>query len=173
MSSELKPSFCATASRNLTQAAQTPAVEQFAPNCPPEPEDMGETREPSVYVSGAGSYARVPLADGTLVATSEMPADDRPLRPCGSRTADLVELLSANSNVQRRGDIPDRARRPGIESCIKCPGEWHDTDPFAQRLVDSIGNRRANRWNARLAYTRRRIGGGKDMNLHHRHRIDP
>ena len=38
------PNFCATVSRSLTQAAYTPAVELFAPHCPPEPAANRETR---------------------------------------------------------------------------------------------------------------------------------
>ena len=45
--SALKPSFCATASRNLVHAANTPAVELLAPHCPPDPADAGKSESPS------------------------------------------------------------------------------------------------------------------------------
>ena len=40
------PAFCATASRNFTQAAYTPDVELLPPHWPPEPADTGNEESP-------------------------------------------------------------------------------------------------------------------------------
>ena len=77
-------------------------------------------REPATPTGAQAQYARIPLADGTLVATPDLPGDDLDPEPAGRLRRAGHRLVR-----RRRGSVPARARPSpwsvtALSACSAC-----------------------------------------------------